>query len=109
MSRLSVAIRALKPAQVDAAVAAFLVVIGQIEVWSTTTSGRSQALSAVAYLALCGAVAVRRRWPIGAAVIPFLLTIATRAAGGGLLSEATAPLVAIVLLLYAGSRPRRSV
>lgn len=92
-------VRDLDRVRIDQLVALVLCVATQLQVWlSGSVHDRPQA--AVAGLVLCGAVAVRRRWPLGAVLAGCVAVSVEAAFGGALVDSVLVSLLAGVLCFY---------
>lgn len=85
--------------RVDVLVAAALLVDIQLEVWLGPQI-QHRVPSAVAGLALSGAVAVRRRWPFGAVLAVLVAVVAAQALGGRVTQHTFGPVLAVALVFY---------
>ncbi len=92
-------LRGLDPSRVDALVALALLIAIELEVWLGPDVGQ-QGPAAAAGAVLCAAVAVRRRWPLGAVVGGFTAVLVQEAAGGRLTQNTAGSLVATLLIFY---------
>ncbi|MDX6637248.1 MAG: hypothetical protein QOJ01_759, partial [Solirubrobacterales bacterium] len=92
-------LRGLDPLRVDALVAFALLITIELEAWLGPQVGQRPAASAAGAV-LCGAVAVRRRWPLGAVVGGFTAVLVQEAAGGRHTQQTAGSLAATVLVFY---------
>lgn len=110
MWELGESIRALGGARIDAVVAVVLAAVTWLQVW-LDPAVHDRAAATVAGLVLCGAVAVRRRWPL-AAVLAGSASVSVEAAFGGALTSTVVASAPAGFLCYYGAGaflpPRRS-
>jgi signal transduction histidine kinase len=92
-------LRGLDPLRVDALVAFALLITIELEAWLGPQVGQRPAASAAGAV-LCGAVAVRRRWPLGVVVGGVTAVLVQEAAGGRLTQQTAGSLAATVLVFY---------
>ncbi len=89
----------IDPLRVDALVALVLLIAIELQVWLGAETGQRGA-AAVAGVALAAAVAVRRRWPLGAVVAGFAAVLVQEAVGGRLTQNGAGAVAATVLVFY---------
>jgi signal transduction histidine kinase len=99
ISKLVGRVRDLDRARIDAFLAALLAAGTELQVW-LSHSIHDRPATAVAGLVLCGAVAVRRRWPLGAVLAGSGAVSVDAALGGALVVSGLAALPAGFLCFY---------
>jgi signal transduction histidine kinase len=92
-------VRDLDRARIDALVAALLAAGTELQIW-LSRSIHDRPATAVAGLVLCGAVAVRRRWPLGAVLAGSGAVSVDAAFGGALVVSGLTALPAGFLCFY---------
>jgi MYXO-CTERM domain-containing protein len=97
--RLFASLRGLDPVRVDALAALLLLIEIQVEVWSSS-SVQQPVAAALAAVVLAGALAVRRRWPVGAVVAGVCAGIGQDAFGGALAQTPLGVIPAAVAIFY---------
>jgi signal transduction histidine kinase len=85
--------------RVDELVALALLIAIVIQVWTGAQVGQQWAAAAAGAI-LCGAAAVRRRWPLGAVIAGFSAVLVQEAAGGRLTQHSAGALAAALMVLY---------
>src|SRR5437764_4458148 len=111
---LAASARRLDPVWVDRVVALLLVVVAEMEAWLSHGAGNRLA-TAVGGAIVSGAVAIRRRWPLGALLTGVGAVIAQDALDGSLTRTGFAAVIPGLLLFYGAgaflseSRARRAL
>jgi signal transduction histidine kinase len=112
MKAVSGRVRSLDRVRVDQLIAAVLLVAIELQVWLGSAIP-DRVYAGLVGLVLAGAVAVRRRWPLGAVlVVPAFMSVRMLAGVGGNLQGAVGVTLSVLLLFYglgAFAPERRSV
>jgi MYXO-CTERM domain-containing protein len=99
LGKLSESVRDLDRARIDQALAVAMAVVAELQVWAAgSIHDRPQA--ALAALVLCGAVGVRRRWPLGSVLAGVGAISGEAAFGGSLVDHVSVALPAGILIFY---------
>ena len=97
--RLSARVHHIDQVRADQLFALALLVEIELQVW-LSPSFHERVPAAVGGVALSAAVAVRRRWPLGAVLVAVVAVVAQEALGGLLTQHAVGALLALILVLY---------